>query len=174
MTVSHDPRLASIRLLVLDVDGVLTDGTILLGLGDEEGKAFHTRDGAGLALWRDAGHATTLLTGRGGAAVRRRAAELRIEPIWERARDKGAAFDAILSHFGVTPEQVAAMGDDLPDLPLLRRAGYSACPADAAADVRERVDFVAPSRGGHGAVRDLVEHVLRGRGEWERLVGALG
>lgn len=166
--------LADIRLLILDVDGVLTDGTILLGAGDEECKAFHTRDGAGLALWRDAGYQTTFLTGRGGVAVRRRASELRIEPIWERVKDKGAAFGEILARFGVSASQVAAMGDDVPDLPLLARSGFAACPADAAADVRAAVHWVAPSPGGRGAVRDLVEHILRARGEWAPLLGRLG
>ena len=167
------PDLSAIRLLLLDVDGVLTDGRVLLGAGDEELKAFHTRDGAGLALWRDAGYATTFVTGRGGAAVRRRARELRIEPIWEHVRDKRVAWAEALAHFDVTAEQVAVMGDDLPDLALLGLAGFSACPADAARDVRERVHAVMPSPGGHGAVRDLVEHILRGRGEWDGLLERL-
>lgn len=165
--------LDDITLLVLDVDGVLTDGTVLLGAGAEELKAFHTRDGAGLALWRESGRRTTFLTGRGGAAVKRRAAELRIDPIWQHVSDKAAAFDEILAHFGVTAQQVAVMGDDIPDLAILRRAGLSAAPADASPDVRRRVDLVVPSPGGHGAVRDLVEHVLRGCGAWDRLVETL-
>jgi 3-deoxy-D-manno-octulosonate 8-phosphate phosphatase (KDO 8-P phosphatase) len=151
---------------VLDVDGVLTDGTVILGAGDEELKGFHTRDGAGMAIWRDAGLALTFISGRGGAAVRRRADELKIGRIWERARDKNAAFDEMLAHFGVPAEQVVAMGDDVMDLPMLERAGFSAAPADAAADVRNPVDLVLPSPGGHGAVRDLVEHILRATGRW--------
>lgn len=158
---------------MLDVDGVLTDGTVLFGAGAEELKAFHTRDGAGLALWRDAGYHTTFLTGRGGDAVRRRARELRLPRIWERIADKTAAWDEVLAHFGVGPEQVAVMGDDLPDLGILARAGFSACPADAVPDVKARVDLVVPSPGGRGAVRDLVEHILRGRGEWEGLLERL-
>lgn len=155
-----------LRLLVLDVDGVLTDGTVILGAGDEELKGFHTRDGAGLAIWRDAGLLITFISGRGGAAVRRRADELRIGRIWERARDKHAAFDEMLAHFGVPAAQVVAMGDDVMDLPMLARAGFSAAPADAAADVRSQVDLVVPSPGGHGAVRDLIEHILRATGRW--------
>lgn len=163
-----------ITLLVLDVDGVLTDGTILLGgHGDSEIKAFHTRDGAGLALWRDAGYETTFVTGRAGAAVERRARELRIERIWQGVRDKGAAFDEILGHYGLAAAATAVMGDDLPDLAMLRRAGLSACPSDAAPDVQRMVDLVLPQRGGHGAVRGLVEHILRGRGEWDALVERL-
>lgn len=167
------PDLSAIRLILLDVDGVLTDGRVLLGAGEEEIKAFHTRDGAGLALWRDAGYAVSFITGRGGEAVRRRARELRIERIWERVRDKRVAWAEALEHFDVSAEQVAFMGDDLPDLALLSLAGLSACPADAARDVRERVDLVMPSPGGSGAVRDLVEHVLRGRGEWDGLLERL-
>jgi len=166
-------QLDDLALIVLDVDGVLTDGSVLLGAGDEEIKAFHTRDGAGMALWRDAGYHLTFLTGRGGEAVRRRAAELHIERIWENVRDKSAALDEILAHFNVEPQQVAVMGDDLLDLRILQRAGFSCCPADAAQDILDRVDWVAPSRGGHGAVRDLVEHVLRSRNEWDNLVEQL-
>lgn len=155
---------------MLDVDGVLTDGRVLLGAGPEECKAFHTRDGAGIALWRDAGYHTTFLTGRGGEAVRRRAAELAIPRIWERVRRKLDVWDELLGHFGVEPREVVVVGDDIPDLGILGRAGFSAAPADAAEDVRARVDLVVPSRGGHGAVRDVIEHVLRGRGEWEGLL----
>jgi len=165
--------LEGLRVLVLDVDGVLTDGTVVLGHGGERGeelKAFDLRDGAGIALWRDAGHHATFLTGRGGAAVRRRARELRIERIWEHTRNKVAAFDEILAHFGVPAEAVAFMGDDLPDLRLFGRAGLCAAPADACADVRERADLVVPSRGGRGAVRDLIEHILRSTGRWEALL----
>jgi 3-deoxy-D-manno-octulosonate 8-phosphate phosphatase (KDO 8-P phosphatase) len=167
------PDLHALRLLVLDVDGVLTDGTVIFGAGDEELKAFHTRDGAGLALWRDAGLHTTFLTGRGGAAVARRARELRIGRIWEHVRDKSAAFDEILAHFGVAPPQVAVMGDDVPDLRILERAGFSAAPADCSPDVAARVDLVVRSPGGRGAVRDLVEHVLRGTGRWNDLLDAI-
>jgi 3-deoxy-D-manno-octulosonate 8-phosphate phosphatase (KDO 8-P phosphatase) len=167
-------RLQDLRLIVLDVDGVLTDGTVFLGgHGDTEIKAFNTRDGAGLAVWRDAGYQTTFLTGRGGAAVERRARELRIEPIWQNVRVKLEAFEEILAHFDVAAEQVIVMGDDIPDLGVMRRAGFSACPADATRDVLGVADFVAPSTGGHGAVRDMVEHVLRGRGEWDALVERL-
>ena len=166
-------KLADLRLLVLDVDGVLTDGRVLFGAGDEELKAFSTRDGAGLALWRDAGYHTTFLTGRGGAAVERRARELRIDRIWQHVRDKRAALEEILEHFGVTAEQTAAMGDDIVDLSLLRSVRFSACPADAARDVREAADLVVESPGGHGAVRDLVEHILRGRHEWHGLLSSL-
>ena len=169
MTDLHD-----LKLIVLDVDGVLTDGTIYLGgQGDTEIKAFNTRDGAGMAVWRDAGYHVTLLTGRSGLAVQRRARELRIPRYWEGVRDKVAVFGEILKHFEVTGDQVAVMGDDIPDLGILKLAAVSACPQDAARDVRERVDLVMPSRGGHGAVRDFIEHILRGRGEWDSLVERL-
>jgi 3-deoxy-D-manno-octulosonate 8-phosphate phosphatase (KDO 8-P phosphatase) len=167
------PDLSALRLLVLDVDGVLTDGTVILGAGAEELKAFHTRDGAGLALWRDAGFAMTFLTGRSGEAVRRRARELRIARIWEGVRDKSAAFDEILAHFGVEAREVAVMGDDVPDLRILERAGFSAAPSDCAVDVAKRVDLVVRSPGGRGAARDLVEHLLRATGRWDALLEAI-
>jgi len=166
--------LDTLKLLVLDVDGVLTDGTVVLGGGDEELKSFHTRDGAGIGMWRAAGFATTFLTGRGGAAVRRRAKELAIERIWERVGNKREAFDEILEHYEVEAHEVAVMGDDIQDLCILSRAGLSAAPADASPDVTARVDLVVPSRGGHGAVRDLVEHILRGTGRWDALLEDLG
>lgn len=162
--------LDALTLLVLDVDGVLTDGTVVLGAGTEELKAFHTRDGAGIGMWRATGGSTTFLTGRGGAAVQRRAKELSIPRIWERAHDKNQAFDEILQHFGVSAGQVAVMGDDIPDLRILERAGFSAAPADASPDVKQRVDLVVPSRGGRGAVRDLVEHILRATNRWDALL----
>jgi 3-deoxy-D-manno-octulosonate 8-phosphate phosphatase (KDO 8-P phosphatase) len=165
--------LAQLRLLVLDVDGVLTDGTVLYGDGIEEVKAFHTRDGAGLALWRDAGMHTTFITGRGGTSVQRRAAELRIGRIWERAKDKSAAFDEALAHFGVTAAQTIMMGDDVPDLRLLERAGFAAAPADASPDVLPRVHLVTRAPGGRGAVRELIEHVLRATGRWDALLDAV-
>jgi 3-deoxy-D-manno-octulosonate 8-phosphate phosphatase (KDO 8-P phosphatase) len=167
-------NLQALKLIVLDVDGVLTDGTIYLGgQGDTEIKAFHTRDGAGMALWRDAGYHVTFLTGRSGLAVERRARELRIPRYWEGVRNKVLVFHEILKHFEVDASQVAVMGDDIPDLGILKLAGLSACPVDAARDVLERVELVMPSRGGHGAVRDFVEHILRGRGEWDSLVERL-
>jgi 3-deoxy-D-manno-octulosonate 8-phosphate phosphatase (KDO 8-P phosphatase) len=166
-------ELARLRLLVLDVDGVLTDGTVLYGGGVDEVKAFHTRDGAGLALWRDAGLLTTFITGRGGDSVRRRADELRIGRIWERARDKTAAFDEMLAHFGVTAPETLVMGDDVPDLRMLERAGFAAAPADASPDVLPRVHYVARAAGGHGAVREVVEHVLRATGRWDALMESI-
>ncbi len=172
-TIPKD-ELEPLKLIVLDVDGVLTDGGVYLGgHGDTEIKAFNTRDGAGMAVWRDAGYHITFLTGRSGLAVERRARELRISRFWEGVKDKVAVFDEILEHFGVTTDQTIVMGDDIPDLGILRLAALSACPADAARDVLERVDLVLPSPGGHGAVRDLVEYVLRGRGEWDALVERL-
>ena len=162
--------LARLRLLVLDVDGVLTDGTVLYGGGVDEVKAFHTREGAGLALWRDAGMLTTFITGRGGDSIRRRAEELRIGRIWERVRDKTAAFDEMLAHFGVAAEQTLVMGDDVPDLRMLERAGFAAAPADASADVLTRVHLVTRAPGGHGAVREVIEYVLRSTGRWEALL----
>ena len=165
--------LSRLRLLVLDVDGVLTDGTVLYGAGIEEVKAFHTRDGAGLALWRDAGLLTTFITGRGGDSIRRRAQELRIGRIWERARDKSLAFDEMLAHFGVVAGETLVMGDDVPDLRILERAGFAAAPADAAPDVLPRVHLVTRARGGHGAVREVIEHVLRATGHWEALLDSV-
>jgi len=161
-----------LRLLVLDVDGVLTDGTVLLG-ATEEIKAFHVRDGAGMALWRDSGGALTFLTGRGGNAVQQRAKELRIDRIWEGAFDKSSSLLEILKHYSVAAEQVAAMGDDIQDLAWLSKVGFSAAPGDAAREVKEQVHFVTKANGGRGAVREFVEHLLKNSGRWDSLVESL-
>lgn len=156
-----------VRLLVLDVDGVLTDGTFVLTPDGDELKMFHARDGLGLALLQNAGVDVALLTGRRSRAVERRAAELGLARVVQGQSDKLAGIDALLGEFGVEDRRLAYMGDDLTDLPALRRAGFAAAPADAPAEVRAVADFVADHPGGRGAVRDLCEHLLRRMGRWE-------
>ncbi|GIW89261.1 MAG: haloacid dehalogenase [Isosphaeraceae bacterium] len=160
-------RAQEITLLVLDVDGVMTDGAILLDDHGVEGRHFYVRDGIAMNLWRRAGHRAAILSGRSAPVVTRRAAELRIHPVLQGVSDKAAAFRTILSQLSVSPEHACFMGDDLVDLPALRLAGLSACPADAVAEVRQAVDLVVDSPGGRGAVRDLVEWILRQQGRFE-------
>ena len=159
-----------IRLLLFDVDGVLTDGTILLHQDGTESKAFHIRDGAGIVWAQRVGFAVGLLSARTSEATARRAAQLGIALVVQGANDKLAAYEQIARGAGLPDDQIAYMGDDLQDLPVLRRVGFSAAPADAAADVRRCVDWVSSHPGGHGAARELIEHVLQLQGVWPEAV----
>ncbi len=163
-------RCSSVDWLLLDVDGVLTDGAIILDDQGVETKHFYVRDGSAIALWRQAGHRVAILSGRSAPLVERRAAELGIAPVLQGASRKGEAFNAFLRDQGIDARQVCYVGDDLPDLPVLRVAGLSACPADAAPEVREAVHMVATAPGGRGAVREIIEVILKQQGTWESLV----
>jgi 3-deoxy-D-manno-octulosonate 8-phosphate phosphatase (KDO 8-P phosphatase) len=160
-------RAGAVTLLVLDVDGVMTDGVVILDDHGVEGRHFYVRDGIAMNLWRRAGHRAAILSGRSAPVVSRRAAELRISPVMQGIADKAAAFNAILERLGVAPENACFMGDDLVDLPALRLAGLAACPADAVAEVREAAHVVVDAPGGRGAVRELVELILRQQGRFE-------
>jgi 3-deoxy-D-manno-octulosonate 8-phosphate phosphatase (KDO 8-P phosphatase) len=163
-------RCASIELLVLDVDGVLTDGVIELDDRGVESKHFHVRDGSAIHLWRKAGKRAAILSGRSARCVDLRAAELGIEPVVQGAAHKGEPFRGILQELGLETRQVCVVGDDLADLPVLAVAGLAACPADAAPEVRDAAHFIATAKGGRGAVREVVELLLKQQGAWEPLL----
>src|SRR6059058_459276 len=163
-------RAARIELLLLDVDGVLTDGGIVYADNGVEVKRFHVRDGSGLKLWQLAGKRAAIVSGRSSPAVTRRAAELGVAPVLQGHPDKLAAFAAVLAETGFGPEQVCAVGDDLPDLPVLRRCGLAVAVADACPEVRAAADYVTAVPGGHGAVRDAVEWLLTLQGRWAAVV----
>jgi 3-deoxy-D-manno-octulosonate 8-phosphate phosphatase (KDO 8-P phosphatase) len=161
-------RCRPVRLLVADVDGVLTAGGIVLGDGMEL-KAFHVRDGAALKWWKQVGRRAAVITGRSSAAVDRRAAEVGVDFVYQGAADKLAAFRRLLEAAAVKPPEVCYIGDDLPDLPPMRRSGLAVAVADAAAEVRADAHYVARAAGGRGAVREAVELLLRCQGEWAPL-----
>jgi 3-deoxy-D-manno-octulosonate 8-phosphate phosphatase (KDO 8-P phosphatase) len=163
-------KCGGIELLLLDVDGVLTDGVIAVDDLGVETKHFHVRDGWAIANWRKLGHRAAILSGRRSAAVDVRAAELGISPVIHGASEKRGPFLALLAELGLRPDQVAYMGDDLPDLPLLRSVGLAACPSDAAPEVAEFAHVVTRAAGGRGAVRELVELILTHQGAWPDLV----
>lgn len=163
-------RAARVRLILFDVDGVLTDGTVLLHADGTESKGFHIRDGAGIVLAQRAGIAVGLLSARTSAATAHRAAQLGVKTVVQGARDKVEAWDRILADAGLTGDAVAYMGDDLLDIPILARAGLSAAPADAAPDVLGQAHWVSAAGGGHGAARELIELVLRAQGRWDAAV----
>jgi 3-deoxy-D-manno-octulosonate 8-phosphate phosphatase (KDO 8-P phosphatase) len=167
-------RCAGIAWLVLDVDGVLTDGGIVYGTGGLEVKQFHVRDGSGLKCWRLAGKRAALITGRRSSVVEVRAAELGIDPVVQGASPKGPAYGQLLKDAALDPSAVCCVGDDLPDLPLLRRCGLAVAVADACADLRAVAHYVTRTPGGKGAVREVIELILRCQGEWPRLVEQAG
>jgi 3-deoxy-D-manno-octulosonate 8-phosphate phosphatase (KDO 8-P phosphatase) len=163
-------RASRIELLLLDVDGVLTDGGIVYADNGVEVKRFHVRDGSGLKLWQLAGKRAAIVSGRTSAAVEVRAMELGVSPVIQGRSEKVPAFEEVLAVTGLRPEQVCAVGDDLPDLPVLRRAGLAVAVADACPEVRAAADYVTAAPGGRGAVRDAVEWLLKLQGAWDGLV----
>lgn len=167
-------RCRALKLLLTDVDGVMTDGTVLLLPDGREAKSFHIRDGLGLVLARHAGLRTGLLSGRASEVVERRAAELGMAVVRQGIHDKAAALGEILREQGLQPHEVAYVGDDLNDLPVFDQVGLSAAPADAPLEVRHAVFMVLSAAGGKGCVREFVEVILRARGDWERACAALG
>jgi 3-deoxy-D-manno-octulosonate 8-phosphate phosphatase (KDO 8-P phosphatase) len=164
-------RAKKIRVLLMDVDGVLTDGRVWL-LSHRDGtagelKGFSAYDGAGLKVARAAGLHTGVITGRESAAVAQRARECEIEFVYQGRAVKLAAYDGILRATGARDDEVAYVGDDLPDLPLLRRAGLAVAVANASLEVKRMAHYVTARSGGAGAVREVIELILKAQGKWE-------
>ena len=160
-------RARKIRLLVMDVDGVLTDGRMVLSDQGAELKMFHTHDGIGLALAHRAGLKTALVTGETSPIAKARGEKLGVGTVVLGARRKGEVVETLLAEHGLSAEALASMGDDLLDLPALQRAGLAVAPADAVADVKAVAHVVTRTPGGHGAVRECVELLLRAQGVWD-------
>jgi 3-deoxy-D-manno-octulosonate 8-phosphate phosphatase (KDO 8-P phosphatase) len=154
---------ASIRLLVLDVDGVLTDGRLWFGPGGEELKVFHVRDGHGIKRLRDAGVEVAVISGRRSLAVDARMRELGVQHIIQGADDKQAALDALLAALGIPADRAACLVDDLPDLPMVRTVGLPAAVADAHPEVLALASHVTQLAGGQGAVREFCDWLLAAR-----------
>jgi len=159
-----------IELLILDVDGVLTDGRITLTGDGEEIKSFHARDGAGMKYWTRVGKKLAIVSGRGAPAVARRAEELGVHAVRLDARDKLPACREVLAELGMRFDQAAVIGDDLTDLPVLRRCAFGVAVADATGELREQADYVTRLPGGAGCVREVIELILKGAGLWERIL----
>lgn len=166
-------RAQVIRLLLLDVDGVLTDGHIIYTDRGEEIKFFHVRDGQGIKLVQQAGIEVALITGRHSPVVRHRAADLGINRVFQAIRDKIAVLDELLMSLHLDPQQVAAVGDDLVDLPLFAQVGLSIAVADAAPEVRTAAQWVTSLPGGRGAVREVCQLLLQAQGLWEKIIQEL-
>ena len=160
-------RAAAVRVLLVDVDGVLTDGTVLLHGDGSESKRFHIRDGTAVVLARRAGLRTGLISARPSDATLQRASQLEFDYVHQVPSSKLRAYESVLHDANVEDAAVAYMGDDLVDLPLLARAGFAAAPVDAVDEVRAAAHWVSTRAGGSGAVRDLVEFILRAQGRWD-------
>ena len=164
------PDLKDIELLVMDVDGVMTDGRITYNDRGEEIKSFHVRDGSGMKYWKRCGRKLAIVTGRSSPAVMRRAEELGVDAVRMNARDKLAALGEVLGELDVSPGRTAVLGDDLTDLPMLRRCAFAVAVADATAEVRDAADYVTDLPGGAGAVRETIEHILKAAGDWQAVL----
>ena len=160
-------RARRVRLMVFDVDGVLTDGRLWFGPQGEELKVFHSLDGHGVKMLQEAGIAVALLSGRSAAAVILRAAELGVQHVLQGIAEKRAAFEALLARLGVEPGEAGYMGDDLPDLPVLARCGFACAPHEACAEVLRGAHYVASAPAGGGAAREVCEYLLRSQGKLE-------
>ena len=159
---------ASIKLLILDVDGVLTDGRVVRTSHGEGDKRFHVQDGCAIKLWERCGGKVAIISGRGGESVNLRAAELGIEWVHTEITDKPLAYEKVLATAGCDDTAAAYVGDDLPDLAVMRRVGLSVAVADAAFAVKQIADYVTRRCGGCGAVAEVVELLLRKQGRWSR------
>jgi YrbI family 3-deoxy-D-manno-octulosonate 8-phosphate phosphatase len=163
-------RCAAIRLLLTDVDGVLTDGGVWFDNQGVESKAFHIRDGFGVRLWQQAGGKIGVVTGRSSQIVELRAAELAMDVVRQGVKHKLPAVQAIAASLRLAPEQIAYIGDDLPDVPAIRYAGLGIAVADAPEEVRSAADYVTSVAGGRGVVREVVELLLKNTGKWDDVI----
>jgi 3-deoxy-D-manno-octulosonate 8-phosphate phosphatase (KDO 8-P phosphatase) len=165
-------RAKQLKLMIFDVDGVMTDGTLYYSERGEELKAFNIQDGHGVKMLRQFGVEVALITGRRSRAVELRAANLGIAHVFQGAEDKREAYAALLALLGLAPEQSGYMGDDLIDLPLITRCGFAATVTAAPAAVRSRCHYIAQASGGHGAVREVCEFILDAQGSLARAIEA--
>jgi len=167
---SVERRASRIKLLLMDCDGVLTDGRLWLTEEGDDQKSFNTRDGLGLSLWHRAGLQSGIISGRNSRAVTRRARDLGIEFVRQGDPDKIEAFAQILQQAGVDENEVAFIGDDLNDIPLMQRAELAVAVADAVVETVSVAHYVTQARGGQGAVREVIELILKSQGRWSDLI----
>ena len=167
---SVERRAKRIKLLLMDCDGVLTDGRLTLLEGGDEQKTFHVRDGHGIVLFHRAGMKTGIISGRKSSALERRARELDVSFLRQDSQDKIKDFKEVLGEAKLNPIEVAFIGDDVTDIPLMQRAGLAVAVADAAEETRNVAHYVTAARGGRGAVREVTELILKAQGRWSELM----
>jgi 3-deoxy-D-manno-octulosonate 8-phosphate phosphatase (KDO 8-P phosphatase) len=165
-------RASRVKLMIFDVDGVLTDGGLMFTADGDAMKSFNSLDGHGLKLLREAGIDTAIITGRKSGIVQARAQEMRVAHLYQGAADKRRAFDDLLRATGVAPAACGYMGDDWPDLPVMLACGFAAAPANAHPDVLSRAHWVSQARGGNGAARELCDTILRAQNRYDALLAA--
>jgi len=163
-------NLNDIRLLVMDVDGVLTDGAISVNADGTETKCFNSLDGHGIRMWRRAGLKVAFISGRAADAVNHRARDLGVGHVFQDCHDKLPVLEELVRREGLGPHQVACIGDDLTDLPMLRYVGFAAAVANAVDEVKQQAHYVTTRCGGSGAVREVIEHILKNTGKWQELM----
>ena len=162
--------LKSIKLVCFDVDGVLTDGRVIIDDAGREMKFFHSRDGHGLKMLMRAGLKLAIITGRKSQVVEKRMQELGIAEVHQGVTDKLIVYNELLKRFNLSPHETAMAGDGIVDLPVMRRCGLALAPADAAPEVLAVAHFITPLNGGRGSARQMVEYILKGQGLWESVI----
>ena len=158
--------LNKITAFIFDVDGVLTDSQILITESGDLLRSMSTRDGQAIKFALDAGYHVAIITKGGSQGVKRRLIGLGITDIYDKLETKQAAFEDLVAKYNLKPEEILYMGDDLPDIPLLKQVGLSCCPYDASRDVLAIASYISPDKGGHGAVRDVIERIMRSQQKW--------
>lgn len=164
------PNLSDIKLLALDVDGVLTEGSIVINGDGSESKFFNVQDGHGVRMWLRAGLKMALFSGRASQPTEIRAKQFGVEHVFQDCHEKLPILEKFLKQQGLSPQEVAYIGDDLPDLPVIRYVGFGVAVADAVDEVKQNADLVTTRPGGAGAVREVIEYILKDTGKWQELV----
>ena len=166
-------KLKRIKLLAMDVDGVLTNGQIIYDSEGKETKVYDVQDGYAIVLAKKSGLKTAIITARESPTVAIRAQDLGIDKLYQNAYPKLGAYERMLQEFSVKEQEVCFIGDDLPDIPLLRRVGFAVAVKNAAAEVLQEVDYITKNFGGKGAVREVIELLLKTQGKWQAILKAL-
>ncbi|MGD0784799.1 MAG: HAD hydrolase family protein [Sedimentisphaerales bacterium] len=170
MTQINKMDLKQIKLLAMDVDGVLTDGTITICSDGTELKTFNLLDGHGIKMWRRAGLKTALISGRESAVTKQRAKEMEIDFVYQPCQKKLDCFEKLLADSKLEPKNIAYIGDDVLDIPLVKRAGFGIAVANAVDELKSCAHYITSRNGGNGAVREVVEYILKNTGQWTALM----
>jgi 3-deoxy-D-manno-octulosonate 8-phosphate phosphatase (KDO 8-P phosphatase) len=170
MTQINKTDLKLIKLLAMDVDGVLTDGTITIGSDGTEFKTFNLLDGHGIKMWRRTGLKTALISGRESAVTKQRAKEMEIDFVYQPCQKKLDGFEKLLADSKLEPKNIAYIGDDVLDIPLVKRAGFGIAVANAVDELKSCAHYITSRNGGNGAVREVVEYILKNTGQWSALM----
>ena len=171
MTERKKPDLAAIKMMILDVDGVLTDGTIIINADGSESKRFNLLDGHGIRMWHRAGLQTAIISGRETEATTIRAEQMSITHIFQGCQKKLPAFEKLLAQSRLSTDEVAYIGDDVLDIPIMRRVGFAVAVANAVDEAKSCCHYVTSLAGGNGAVREVIEYILKNTNRWSDLMG---